>query len=158
MLVLLDSTPLRMVTYAVVRSEIGECNEWLEQLLINDVPVLVPEIIDYELRRELIRTDNFDAIEFLNKLAADLGYLKLNSETYQIAASLWASVRKKGQPTAADERLDIDCLLAAQAHQVSTIPPFHDSQIRIATWDSDLSRFDRGRVRALQWRDIKPTP
>jgi predicted nucleic acid-binding protein len=151
MLVLLDSNPLSMVTYAVVLPEIGECNEWLEGLLTKGVAVLVPEIIDYELRRELIRTNNRDSIELLNALAADIGYLRLNSDTYLIAAAMWAEVRGRGLETAPPQSIDIDCILAAQARQVSTI----EDDVRIATVDvDDLSRYDTDRVTAMLWRNI----
>lgn len=151
MLVLLDSHPLSMVTYSVVEPEIGECNEWLDRLLSEGVRFLVPEIIDYELRRERIRLEDWDSIEFLNKLASDIGYLRLNTDTYLIAAAMWADVRKRGLATAHDKRLDIDCLLAAQARQISEI----EDDVRIATIDvAHLSLYDTDKVKAMRWRDI----
>jgi len=119
MLVLLDSKPLGMITNPTASPETDECNEWLEGLLSKGIAVVVPEIIDYELRRELIRLDRPKSIARLDSLAAYIGYLRLNSETYLIAAALWAKVRNEGKGTAGPQRLDIDCILAAQARQVS---------------------------------------
>jgi predicted nucleic acid-binding protein len=153
MLVLLDSKPLGMVTNPKASQASDECNAWLDGLLDRRVRVLVPEIIDYELRRELIRLDKPKSIAMLDNLAADIGYLRLDSETFLLAASMWAEVRNRGMGTAAPQRLDIDCILAAQARQISTI---HD-EVRLATIDvDDLSRYDTDNVKALHWEDIKP--
>jgi len=151
MLVLLDSKPLGMVTNPTASPETDECNEWLEGLLSKGIAVVVPEIIDYELRRELIRLDRPKSIARLDSLAAYIGYLRLNSETYLIAAALWAKVRNEGKGTAGPQRLDIDCILAAQARQVSG----GREQTRIATIDvDDLSRYDTDTVKAMHWGDI----
>ena len=151
MLVLLDSKPLGMITNPTASPETDECNEWLEGLLSKGIAVVVPEIIDYELRRELIRLDRPKSIARLDSLAAYIGYLRLNSETYLIAAALWAKVRNEGKGTAGPQRLDIDCILAAQARQVSG----GREQTRIATIDvDDLSRYDTDTVKAMHWGDI----
>ena len=136
MLVLLDSKPLGMITNPTASPETDECNEWLEGLLSKGIAVVV---LDYELRRELIRLDRPKSIARLDSLAAYIGYLRLNSETYLIAAALWAKVRNEGKGTAGPQRLDIDCILAAQARQASG----GREQTRIATIDvDDLSRYD----------------
>jgi predicted nucleic acid-binding protein len=133
------------------QDETDECNEWLEGLLGKGVAVVVPEIIDYELRRELIRLDRPKSIALLDNLAANIGYLRLDSETYLIAAAMWAEVRNRGLGTAGPQRLDIDCLLAAQARQVSAT----EDEVRIATIDvDDLSRYDTDKVKALLWKEI----
>src|SRR5712692_10055023 len=119
MLVLLDSKPLGMVTNPNATAETDECNEWLEGLLNKGVAVVVPEITDYEIRRELIRANKQKGIAKLDNLAANIGYLRLNSETYLIASAMWAEVRNRGMGTAGPQRLDIDCLLAAQARWFS---------------------------------------
>ena len=151
MLVLLDSKPLGMITNPTASPETDECNEWLEGLLSKGIAVVVPEIIDYELRRELIRLDRPKSIARLDSLAACIGYLRLNSETYLIAAALWAKVRNEGKGTAGPQRLDIDCILAAQARQASG----GREQTRIATIDvDDLSRYDTDTVKAMHWGDI----
>ena len=151
MLVLLDSKPLGMATNPAASPETDECNGWLEGLLSKGVAVVVPERIDYELRRELIRLNRHKSIARLDNLAANIGYLRLNSETYLIAAALWAKVRNEGKGTAGPQRLDIDCILAAQAHQASG----GREETRIATIDvDDLSRYDTATVKAMYWRDI----
>jgi predicted nucleic acid-binding protein len=77
--------------------------------------VVVPEIADYELRRELIRLNSQKALVNLDLLAQQLEYLPLDTPTLRRAAELWAQARQRGQQTAADPALDCDVILAAQA-------------------------------------------
>jgi predicted nucleic acid-binding protein len=152
MLVLLDSKPLGMATNPAASPETDKCNEWLEELLQRNVRVRVPEIIDYELRRELIRLGKTGSISLLDNLAANIGYLKINTETFLIAAALWAKLRNEGKGTAGPSRLDIDCILAAQAIKISA----EHEEIIIATIDvDDLSRYNTATVKAMLWSDVK---
>ncbi len=80
----------------------------------------VPEISDYEVRRELLRSDRTLGLSRLDLLRKQLGFLPITSDAMLKAAELWAMVRKKGKPTAGDSELDADAILAAQALTVST--------------------------------------
>ena len=55
MIVLLDAGPLELATNPRATSESLRCKQWLADLLSQTVRVVVPEITDYEVRRELIR-------------------------------------------------------------------------------------------------------
>ena len=55
--IMLDTGVLAMVTHPSVSPEIEACNQWVEELLNKDEIIAVPEIADYELRRELLRAD-----------------------------------------------------------------------------------------------------
>jgi hypothetical protein len=154
MLVLLDSEPLGMVTHPEASEEASECSQWLEGLLSQGVSVAVPEICDYEIRRTYIHRDNQKSMVILDSLVTDIGYFRLNTETFMIAANLWGKARQAGVSTAPEKRLDIDCILAAQAHQASLKP----QRVLIATIDiGDLSRYNTEQVKAMRWRDIKAT-
>lgn len=155
MLVLLDSEPLGMVTHPEASEEASECSQWLEDLLRHDVSVAIPEIIDYEIRRTYIHRNNHKSMTLLDSLVTDMGYLRLNTETFLIAANLWGKARQAGVGTTSDKRLDIDCILAAQAHQAS----IKHQRVLIATTDiDDLTRYDTELVKAMRWRDIKVDP
>jgi len=52
--VLLDAGPLGMVTNPKSSSETEECKDWLASLVFKGVEVVIPEIVDYEVRRELL--------------------------------------------------------------------------------------------------------
>ena len=80
---------------------------------------MVPEIADYEVRRELLRLGSPVALANLDLLAARLEYLPLDTVAMRIAARLWAQARATGQPTAPNHALDGDVILAAQAHALN---------------------------------------
>ena len=91
------------------------CRAWFEALLNADDTVILPEIADYELRREMLLNGASDSIEQLDALRNQARYVRLTTETMQLAAAFWANIRKQGQPTADRHALDGDVILAAQA-------------------------------------------
>ena len=54
-LILLDSGPLGMVTNPKATGIPLDCQLWLKSLLRRGERVAIPEISDYEVRRELLR-------------------------------------------------------------------------------------------------------
>lgn len=83
--ILLDAGPLGLVTHP--RPEINrEAALWLRNLLAAGVPVKVPEIADYEVRRELLRAGKTKSVERLDRLAEEVGYLPLNTKAARLAA------------------------------------------------------------------------
>jgi predicted nucleic acid-binding protein len=92
-----------------------------------EIRLIVPEIADYELRRELLRIalknkqPTSKSLERLNRIAEDLDYLPLSTGTMKRAAELWARNRAKGRPGASDKALDGDVILAAQAIEVGGV-------------------------------------
>jgi predicted nucleic acid-binding protein len=114
-LVLLDAGPLGLVTNPRATPENQQCKQWLMALTTAGIRVLVPEITDYEVRRELLRADKRRGITRLDQLKASAGYLPLTTATMLQAAELWAQARRQGLPTADPKELDADTILAAQA-------------------------------------------
>lgn len=110
--VLLDAGPLGMVAHPRRNPEI---KPWMERLIRAGVIVAVPEIADYEVRRELLRADKPKSIQRLDILKAALRYLPITTDVMLQAAAFWAQMRQQGQPTAVDAALDADVILAAQA-------------------------------------------
>jgi predicted nucleic acid-binding protein len=109
--------------------------------------VILPEIADYEVRRELVRAKLAASVVLLDALAVQLEYLPLTTTAMRTAAELWASARQQGQPTAADGALDADVILAAQALTLGT------TDVVVATLNvGHLSRF----VPAEAWQNIAP--
>jgi predicted nucleic acid-binding protein len=92
------------------------CRRWAAALLHAGIRLLVPEIVDYELRRELVRLNLHAACARLDSfLDADpQRLLPLYTSAIRHAAQLWATLRQQGFPTASPDALDIDVLLAAQ--------------------------------------------
>jgi predicted nucleic acid-binding protein len=77
--------------------------------------VLVPEIADYEVRRELLRANKVRGLARHDALAARLEYLPLTTAAMRQAAVFGAQACQQGRPTADDKALDGDVILAAQA-------------------------------------------
>lgn len=92
-----------------------DCNRWLAGRLAAEDRVLVPEIADYETRRELVRAIKTASVGRLDALASAVGYLPVTTAVMRRAAALWATARQTGRPTAADDTIDADMILCAQA-------------------------------------------
>ena len=87
-------------------------------LLSGSTRVYIPEIADYELRRELIRSGKTRSLERLDALESKLDYLPLTTRVMRDAVLLWAEARSVGRVTAHEQALDGDVILAAQAREV----------------------------------------
>ncbi len=77
--------------------------------------IVVPDVADYEVRRELTRANAAEGLARLDLLEAVLDYDPITTATLRKAAELWAHVRKLGLPTAGPASLDADAVLAAHA-------------------------------------------
>ena len=145
--ILLDAGPLGLVTNPKLSPQSLACAQWLQRLIVSGARVIVPEISDYEVRRELLRAQKGAGIERLDALADLLRYLPISTAAMRQAALLWAKARQQGQPTAEDKALDGDVILAAQALTLEA------SDVLIATTNvGHLSRF----VSADLWQNIEP--
>ena len=146
--VLLDSAPVGMVTNPKATSLTLECLRWLDSLQSRGYEVVFPEIVDYEVRRELLRAGKVAGIRKLDLLKAQLIYLPITTEAMLKAAELWAEARKRGRPTADPKALDGDVILAAQAVLVAD----EGNEVIVATTNvGHLSQF----VDARDWRLIQ---
>jgi len=86
-------------------------------LIARGVEVVVPEITDYEVRRELTRIKARGSLHRLDALVAMGGifYSPIATAQMREAAVLWADARNRGIPTASPDALDADVILAACA-------------------------------------------
>jgi predicted nucleic acid-binding protein len=146
-IVLLDSTPVGLITNPKATPLAVECQQWLQSLLDRGYHVILPEIIDYEVRRELLRVNKIKSIRRLDDLKSALIYLPITTEVMLKAAQMWAQVRQQGKPTADDKALDGDVILAAQAILISS----EEYPVIVATSNpKHLSLF----VDARDWQNI----
>lgn len=150
MAVILDSSPLGLVTQKTGKSPEGDaCRIWIETLLLNGVKVYVPEVCDYEVRRELIRANKPSGIVRLNQLKQIARYLPLTTDVMLHAAELWAQARNAGVVTADIHALDGDVIAAAQALSLG----FSASEYVVAT--SNIKHISRFASAGL-WTNINP--
>jgi len=117
--IFLDSGPLGMVTNPKANGTTLECQLWLDSQIRQGAIIFIPEIADYEVRRELVRAGKRRSIQQLDQLKTVLAYVPITTEIILKAAKLWAVVRQQGQPTADPMSLDGDVILAAQALAIS---------------------------------------
>jgi hypothetical protein len=146
-IILLDAGPLGLATNPRPTPESQACNRWIETLAQGGTLVLVPEIADYEIRRELLRARKMQGVQRLDQLVAAIGYAPLTTAAMRRAAEFWAAIRQTGKPTADSKALDGDVILAAQAAVL--VDQGHD--VVVATTNvGHLSRF----VTASEWQNI----
>jgi predicted nucleic acid-binding protein len=144
--VVLDSAPLGILCHPRTPPHVLACRQWAADLLAAGRRVILPEIADYEIRRELIRLGSGVALANLDNYGSQLEYLPLTTAAMRRAAALWAQARSAGQPTAPDPALDGDVILAAQAITLNTA-------VVVATGNpAHLSRFAPAEL----WSNITP--
>jgi predicted nucleic acid-binding protein len=87
--------------------------------------LLLSEVADYELRRELLRLGSHKSVARLDELTRELRYLPTATATWRTAARLWADLRRSGRVTG--DGLDGDLLIAAQAlEEVAGVITFNE--------------------------------
>ena len=146
-LVFLDAGPLGLLAHPLGRPLPDRCRRWAKSLASVGVRIFVPEIADYEVRRELLRLGLANSLARLDRLKATLDYAPLTTDAMLRAAEFWAFARRFGIPTASPEALDCDCVLAAQA--VMAAGP--GDRVTVATGNvGHLSRF----LNAEPWESI----
>ena len=137
---LLDATPLSLLCQRHTLPVVVEIRTWLAEEVRQGNTIYVPEIADYEVRRELLRARKEASVGRLELLIRELAYVRLETSVMRRAAELWALARNAGQPTAPPEALDGDVILAAQAESVGGIV--------VTSNPGHLSRF----VSTVDWR------
>ncbi len=103
--VLLDAGPLGLATNPRRSRQSVACAQWVQAIVTHGMRVIVPEIADYEVRRELVRANKVSGLARLDALARLLEYLPLTTAAMRQAALFWAQARQQGQPTADDKAL-----------------------------------------------------
>jgi len=140
-----DAGSIGLVTNPKLSPESTLCTRWLQTLITSNSRVIIPEIADYEVRREWLRANKVRGIARLDELANLVEYLPITTAAMRQAAMFWAQARQQGQPTASDKTIDSDMILAAQATTLDVV------DVVIATTNvGHLSRF----AAADLWQNI----
>jgi len=144
--ILLDSYPLGALSHPKPDVAISR---WVAACRAARHEIYIPEVIDYEIRRELLRANKKAGVANLDALKAVFRFLPITSPAMLLAADLWATSRQSGLATGDPKKLDIDVILAAQALTLG-IPA---SDLVVATSNvAHISRF----VPADLWSNIRP--
>jgi predicted nucleic acid-binding protein len=145
--IVLDAGPLGAACNPLSTPTTLALAKCLQSHLQAGAQIVIPEIADYEVRRELLRGGMTRSVVQLDQLAQQFVYLPLTTAAIRKAAEFWAQARQLGMPTAADPHLDCDVILAAQAAAIV------DPQAVVATTNAaHISRF----VAADHWQNIQP--
>ncbi|MBK5295076.1 MAG: nuclease [Acidobacteriia bacterium] len=147
LIVLLDAGPLGMITNPKSSPENEACKNWLASLASTGAEIVIPEITDYEVRRELLRSGKDRGLGRLDALKGILGYAPITTPVMLKAAEFWATARKMGRQSADDASLDADMILVAQA---ATLVSEGDETVIATTNVRHLALFSPARV----WREI----
>ena len=149
--IVLDAGPLGLASQARGKRDADRCRAWLGLLDAAGARVVVPEIADYEVRRELLRSGASAGIGRLDQLISVLEFDPISTPAMRRAAEFWALIRRAGFPTAHAQALDADCILAAQA----TLLGSQGDTVTIASANiRHLTRFPG--VDAQRWDAIAP--
>jgi len=136
----LDATPLGLLVQPFTSPNRDRCRKWLLNKVAGGSSILLPEIADYEVRRELVRAKKTNSLVSLNAFAGNpqITYLPITTQAMRLAAELWAQARNRGTPTAHPKALDADVILAAQVLSAG----YNPTDFCIATWNvTHLAQF-----------------
>jgi predicted nucleic acid-binding protein len=145
--ILLDAGPLGMIANPKSSPESEACTAWLTSVASNGADVVIPEIADYAVRRELLRAGKESGIGRLEALKGLLRYVPITTPVMLKAAEFWASARNMGRQSGTDASLDADMILAAQA---AILAASADEAVIAITNVRHLALVAVARV----WRDI----
>lgn len=95
LVVLLDAGPLGMITSPKSSPENEACKDWLAALARRSTAVVIPEISDYEVRRELLRAGKERGLGRLDALKGLLTHAPITTSAMLKAAEFWATARQQ---------------------------------------------------------------
>ena len=147
--IVLDSGPLGLAARRPAIAGAQQVQSWLASREMSGALMIVPEIADYEVRRELVRARITSGISPLDILKSRFIYLPISTPAMLRACAFWAEVRQQGVPTASPDALDADCILAGMA--ATAFDP--NDVVTIATSNiAHLSRFPG--IDAQDWFNV----
>lgn len=143
LLIALDSGPLGQLAHPNPHRYPELCL-WFDSHRAAGTLFLIPEISDFEVRRNLILEERDRSLLRLDNLSSRARYVPINTNCMRLAARYWAQSRRTGRSVGDPKELNADVILASQAIQANAI---------IATDNiGHLAQF----VEACPWSTIKP--
>ena len=100
--ILLDSYPLGILSHPKPDPDILK---WAAACQAAGHKIYIPEVIDYEVRRELVRAQKTAGVGNLNALKTVFRFLPLTTPAMLLAADLWARARSGGYTTGDPKKL-----------------------------------------------------
>lgn len=111
-----DSGVLSTATQRIGVADADACRQWISRCLQAGDRIIIPAIARYELRRELIRSQQTASLQRLEifLVAAPDRYIPMTEDAIDLAAQLWATARQNRVTTAPPLALDADVIFVAQ--------------------------------------------
>jgi hypothetical protein len=156
-LIILDSAPLGFICNPKNKDSYRKLSNFAKSL---NFSIGVPEIIDYELRRNFELENLQKSISLLSQFHQRDQLILLESEDLIRAAELWAWCRKQGSTTTENKGIDIDVILVSQALSqknnfdkvviltidIGDLSVFCDLGLHLWDWKNALTDCDLGKV------------
>jgi predicted nucleic acid-binding protein len=139
--VVLDARPLSQIAHP---RKFEGITDWFARVVEARHGVVIPEVVDYEVRRGLLRIPATRQLERLDDFAEDFHFDPITRPIMQDAAHVWADARNRGIPFTADDRLDSDAILIAQVRALGDL----DALAVITENEDHLEPF----VPAMRWQ------
>lgn len=144
-IVVLDSRPVSQIVHP---HSFPEITLWFNEILRTDRRVVLTEIVDYEVRRGLLRIPAPRQVTNLDDLRDIVLYSPITTDIMRDAAAVWADARRRGRPFTADDRLDGDAILIAQSRALG-------DRRRVVLVSENTNDFGH-YVEASRWQDFTP--
>ncbi len=109
--IVLDARPLSQIAHP---RKFDDISDWFNSIVAVGCRVVIPEVIDYEVRRGLLRIPARRQIARLDGMIEVFHFDPITRPIMRDAAHIWAEARMMGKPFTSDDRLDGDAILIAQ--------------------------------------------
>lgn len=149
-IIVLDSGPLGALANSQATPTSQAAHQWMIDRLAGGDIVVIPDIADYEVRRELVRARLHLSVRQLNTLQNILHTIPISSEQLHEAADLWAKARNLGKPATTDQRIDADMILIAQTRAAAMLYKNKGNTLIATTNTKHLELFADAR----EWQEI----
>lgn len=142
--IVLDAGPVSKIVHP---RKFRDIKIWFQSALASGRNAVLPEIIDYEVRRGLLRIPAAAQLERLDFLRKGIYFDPITRPIMHDAAHIWAKARNMGKPFTSDDRLDGDAILIAQIRALGD-----PEQLTVITENvKHLEPF----VSAMRWQDFE---
>lgn len=142
--VVLDARPLSQIVHP---RKFMPIQDWLDDVLELGIRVVIPEVVDYEVRRGLLRIPAERQLQRLDAMAAVFHLDPITRPIMHDAAHVWARARNMGKPFTSDDRLDGDAILIAQVRALGDLR-------KVVTITENVRHLDPF-IPAVRWQDFK---
>ena len=116
--IILDARPLSQIVHP---RKFDSISTWFDRVIEAGYRIVIPVVIDYEVRRGLLRIPAPRQLERLDGMGDVFHFDPITRPIMHDAAHIWAEARNRGEAFTADDRLDADAILIAQVRALGDL-------------------------------------